>query len=102
MSTAIENASILAIIAGGLTFGLFIVLLYIEQKFPKIEDSKFTKTLKNFFTIVILLCIPISVISIFLEWITQPSGFEKCMEGVNSGWDDNAIAWMEDYCYSNR
>jgi len=39
------------------------------------------------------------VVILFLwDWLNQPSGMEKCMEGTQGMTDDEAIAWMEDYC----
>jgi len=101
MINAIENISIVAIIVAVSIFILLIIILYFEEKFTTIKNAKSTERLKNFLFVVMFLCIPIVVISILIEWASQPSAYEKCMQGVNGQWDDNAIAWLEDYCYSN-
>jgi hypothetical protein len=49
-----------------------------------------------------LLCVPVGVVSLFIEYANQPSAYEVCMEGVSNATDPEAIAWMEDYCYSNN
>ena len=91
-----------AIIVGAMLFGLLIVIVSLEEKLPSIKDTIFLNGLKNFITVVMLLCVPIAIVSAFVEWANQPSGYEVCMQGMNGQTDDEAIAWMEEYCYSNR
>lgn len=87
------------IIGGVVTLGLIFLVFEIKQKY-KISDSHFLfSKLINLLMLVFAACLLGTILSAFLAWATQPSGFQKCMGDVNSqNWTDEQIAWKEDYC----
>jgi hypothetical protein len=97
-----ENLAVNAILLGALLFGLIIVMLFIEEKIPLVKDTRIFKWTKELLLVAMLLCVPVAIVSTLVEWANQPSAYDVCMEGVSGQTDDEAIAWMEEYCYSNR
>jgi hypothetical protein len=94
----VEDVTVIAIIVGVMLFGLLILIISLEEKLPSIKDTIILKRLKDFIAVLMLLCVPIAIVSIVVEWAKQPSGYELCMQGMNGQTDDEAIAWMEEYC----
>jgi hypothetical protein len=98
----VENLAVNAILLGALLFGLSIVMLFIEEKLPFFKGKRLFGGVKYFLLVVMLLCVPVAIISTLVEAANQPSAYEVCMGGAGAQIDDKAIAWMEDYCYTNR
>lgn len=87
------------IIGGVVTFGLLLLVFEIKDRY-KIPDSHFIfAKLINLLILVFAACVLGTILSAFMAWATQPSGFQKCMGDVNSqNWTDEQIAWKEEYC----
>lgn len=87
------------IILGVVTLVLIFLVFEIKEKF-KIPDTHFLfSKLINLLILSFVVCLLGTLLSGFLAWATQPSGFQKCMGDVNSqNWTDEQIAWKEDYC----
>jgi hypothetical protein len=92
--------NLLSILIGGgiFAFGSLWVLYVITQKFPSLKAKSFFKWLNEALMFAVLACIAGVVILFLWDWLSQPSGMEKCMEGTQGMTDGEAIAWMEDYC----
>lgn len=96
------NIAVNAILLGALLYGLLYVMFFIEEKLPFVKKIRLFKGVKNLLLAAILLCVPVVIISTLVEWANQPSAYEVCMGRAGAQMDDKAIAWMEDYCYTNR
>lgn len=94
------KVSIYSIILAASLFVGFMVIISWEAKIPSVKDARFTNFAKNLLMTLFLLCLPVILVSAFIEWATQPSGMARCMQGITSESGDEAIAWMEDYCKS--
>ena len=97
-----ENFSVAVFCLGILLFGLLMAILWLEEKIPSIKDTRPIKWVSQIAMNLMLLCIPVFIVSVVIEYANQPSGYEVCMDGIDSSTDPEAIAWMEDYCYQRN
>ncbi len=90
------------IILGLLLFGALMAIAWLEEKLPSVKETKPIQFLKQVAIYVMLLCVPVLIVSLVVEYANQPSGYEICMKGIDSSTDPEAISWMEDYCYQRN
>ena len=97
-----EDFSTWVVIVGGLLLGLFMTLAAIQEKFPKLKEIRPLNLFSESLIVLFLLCIPVFVISALIQSSNAPSGYENCMQGIESATDPQAISYMEDYCYEQN
>ena len=90
------------LVLGIIAFLLLLGLTTIEDRLPSLKNSKWLQLLQSLSVWVLIICGLIVIAIFILTYLTQPSAFEKCMEGAKNMIDPQAIAWMEDYCASNQ
>ena len=95
-----EDLFAYGLVLGVIAFLSLIGLTTVEDKFPSLKNSKLLQLLQSLSVWVLIICGLTVIATFILTYLTQPSAFEKCMEGTENMTDPQAIAWMEDYCAS--
>lgn len=90
------------LVLGVIAFLSLLGLTTIEERFPSLKSSKLLQLLQNLSVWALIICGLLVISTFILTYLSQPSAFEKCMEGAKNMIDPQAIAWMEDYCVSNQ
>jgi hypothetical protein len=90
------------LVLGVIAFLSLLGLTTIEERFPSLKTSKLLQFLQNLSVWALIICGLLVIATFLVTYLTQPSAFEKCMEGAKNMIDPQAIAWMEDYCASQQ
>ena len=97
-----ESVFAFGLLFGSLAFGILWILIVIEQKFPSIQGRRIFESLQTFAVGALIVCGLIVILALIGISASQPSAYEKCMKDAENMIDPQAIAWMEDYCASNK
>ena len=87
-----------SVITGFSILAVLFVLFAVGDKFQSVGESKIFKSLTNGLMYLMFAFGALFVITLLLSVFNQPSRFENCVSQAGNQVDQEAIAWVEDYC----